>query len=192
MTLLLAGIVLFFAVHLVRVAAPGFRQRAMGRVGAVPWKGVYALLSIAGFALILIGYPEAKSVSGQAWVPPVWGRHVAVAMMVPVLILLPASYLRGAIRSRVKHPLLIATVLWSGAHLLANGAWADVLLFGSFLAWSALVLASAWRRPPAARDTPALPATPANDAIAVLIGVSAWIWLMNGGHTWLVGLPPMY
>ena len=36
----------------------------------------------------------------------------------------------------MKHPMLTATKAWALAHLLVNGNLADVLLFGSFLAWA--------------------------------------------------------
>ena len=32
--------------------------------------------------------------------------------------------------------MLLATKVWALAHLLANGSLADVVLFGSFLAWA--------------------------------------------------------
>ena len=56
--------------------------------------------------------------------------------MLPAFPLLLAAYLPGRIKTATKHPMLAAVKLWAFAHLLANGNLADVILFGSFLAWA--------------------------------------------------------
>ena len=186
MTLLILGLLLFFSVHLVRVVAPGFRQRMMERMGAWGWKAVYSVPAIIGFVLLVIGYDQVRWTSPVLWESPQWTRMAATLVMAPALVLLFSAYVPGKIRDGLRHPMLIAVVLWAAVHLLANGRVADLVLFGSFLLWSLVVLASAWRRP---WQPQAGPNGPVFDLVALLIGVAAWMLLIRGGHVWLVGMP---
>ena len=42
----------------------------------------------------------------------------------------------NAIKRAIGHPMVAGVKVWALAHLLANGTLADVLLFGTFLAWA--------------------------------------------------------
>ena len=189
MSLLVVGILVFFASHLVRVVAPGFRQDMIRRLGPWGWRAAYSLVSIVGLILMIRGYAEAKPTSAWLWISPVWTRHLAALVMLIAMILLVAAYLPGRIRRAVRHPMTLAVVLWSAAHLAANGQVADVLLFGSFLAWSLVVMASAVSRPAGSSTSPSLPPSKANDLLAVLVGAGLWAWLAFGGHRVLFGMP---
>jgi uncharacterized membrane protein len=107
--------------------------------------------------------------------------------MLPVFTLALASVLSGRIRARAGHPLLIATMLWAVAHLLTNGSTADVLLFGTFLAWAIAVRLSLARR--AARRMLALQPATANDAIAVVGGLALYAAFIFGLHARWFGVP---
>jgi uncharacterized membrane protein len=107
--------------------------------------------------------------------------------MLPVFTLALASVLRGRIQARAGHPLLLATMLWAVAHLLTNGSAADVLLFGAFLAWAITVRRSLARRP--ARRMIALPASMANDVIAVVAGLALYVAFILGLHAHWIGVP---
>lgn len=189
MSMFVAGLVIFFASHLLRVAAPDFRENMIRRLGKWGWKGVYSVISIIGLGLLIVGYADAKPASDWLYSPPVWTRHLAALVVLPALVLLVAAYLPGRIRRATGHPMTLAVVLWSGAHLLANGQVVDVMLFGAFFAWSLVVLFSARRRASGAGSDLALPAGPANDILAVVIGIGLWAWLAFGGHRVLFGMP---
>jgi uncharacterized membrane protein len=90
---------------------------------------------------------------------------------------------------RCRKALLIATKLWALAHLLANGSAADVLLFGSFLFWAGAVRISLKFRVP--RPIRMLPATVANDTIAVVGGLALYAAFVLWLHARLVGVPPV-
>jgi uncharacterized membrane protein len=109
-------------------------------------------------------------------------------LMLPAPIFLVAAFLPNRIRSAVGHPMLAAIALWAGAHLLANGDLASLLLFGSFLAFAVYDLASASRRGamgPLGAATGGL----AQDAVAVGGGLGLYALLLLGGHAWLTGVP---
>jgi uncharacterized membrane protein len=138
MALLVCGLALFFAVHLVPVL-PSFRMRLVERLGQGPYRGLFSLASIAGLVLIVFGYGQMQGlVRGNPglWTPPTWIKHVVLLLMIPAAILLVAAYVPSRIRSAVRHPMLVALAIWAFAHLLANGDLASLLLFGSFLGFA--------------------------------------------------------
>ena len=189
MTLLILGLALFFATHAVSIVNEPWRNAMVVRLGERPWKGLYSLVSIAGFLLIIYGYGAARAAPIVLYTPPAWMAHVAALLMLFAFPLFLATYLPGRIKARVKHPLLSATKLWALAHLLANGALADVLLFGSFLIWAGLDRISVKRR--TARPVPAMPAGKYNDAIAVVGGLVLYALFVLWAHRWLFGVSPI-
>lgn len=188
MTMLIAGMLLFFGIHLVRVVAPDFRERMIARLGPWPWKGIYAVVALAGFVLLVHGYAAVRWTSPLLWGPPPGWLRMAVGLaMLPVLVALVAAYLPGRIRATLRHPMMLATSVWAALHLLVNGRLVDLLLFGGFLAWSLVVTGASFRRPqqPATR-APAL----LWDGVSVAVGLAAWWWLAFGaGHALLFGVP---
>ncbi len=189
MTVLILGLVIFLGVHSVSIFAEPWRDRMLGRLGEGPFKGLYSLVALLGLILIIWGYGQARLTPVVVYMPPVWLRHVALLLLVPVFPLLFAAYLPGRIQRTLKHPMLVAVKLWAVAHLLANGMLADVLLFGGFLAWAVVDRISLKRRVP--HKTPELPAKSMNDAIAVIGGLIVYglfvVWL----HKVLIGVSPV-
>ncbi len=187
MTLLIIGLVLFIGVHSVSIFAESFRDRLVAKSEAA-WKGFYSLAALAGIALIVLGYADARLDPMVLYTTPVWMKHVASLLLVPVFILFLAPYLPGRISAAAKHPQLVAIKLWALSHLLVNGTLADVILFGTFLAWAVADRISLKRRTP--RALPGLPASGMNDAILVVVGLVAYgafaMWL----HVMLIGVPP--
>ena len=191
MGLLIAGLLLFLGIHSIQIFSPGLRATAVQRLGLQPWKGLYTLIAIAGFALICIGYGQAR-VEAPIWLwqPPKALRHIALLLMLPVFILLLATYLPGRIQRAAKHPTLAATKLWALAHLLANGGLHDLLLFGGFLAWAVLDRISLKRRANLVPPRGA-PAGRWNDAIAVIGGLMLYGVFVGWLHRALIGLSPI-
>jgi uncharacterized membrane protein len=187
MSVLLLGLIIFFAVHSVSIVNDPWRDRMLAKIGEGPWKGLYALLSIVGFVLIVWGYGLARHDPVVLYTPPEWLRPVAMLMLVPVFPLLLAAYLPGSIRAAAKHPMLAATKLWAFAHLLANGTLAALLLFGSFLVWAALDRISMKHRKQ--RPIPSIPPAKTNDLIAVVGGLALYVAFVLWLHTWLIGVP---
>jgi uncharacterized membrane protein len=190
MILLVLGLVLFLGVHSTRIVADGWRGAQLARLGERGWKGLYSLVSIAAFVLLVWGYGQARQQPVVLWSPPIWTRHVAALLMLVSAVLLVAAYVpRNAIKARLHHPMLLAVKVWAVAHLLANGNLADVLLFGAFLVWAVLDFRSARRRDRAAH-TVYPPGTTAGTLKALLIGVVAWAVFAFWLHGPLIGVRP--
>ncbi|MBW3567410.1 MAG: NnrU family protein [Proteobacteria bacterium] len=143
MEILVIGLVIFFGIHLVP-AAPALHRNLQARMGVMGWKGFMALIAIAGFVLIVIGWQRSAFV--PVYAPPEFGVWMPRILMLPALILLVAAYLPSNIKRFTRHPMLWGTVLWALAHLFANGDLRSILLFGTFLAWSLFDMWSANRR----------------------------------------------
>ena len=190
MSLLISGLVLFLGVHSVAIVAPTLRARTIPALGEGAWKGMYALVSLAGFVLICYGFGLARQVPVILYSPPAWLRHVALILMLPVFPLVLAAYLPGRIKTGAKHPMLAAVKLWAFAHLLANGMVADVLLFGGFLAWAVVDRISLKRRS-TPQAPPTAPPGPWNDAIAVVLGLAIYALLIGWAHVRLFGVSPL-
>ncbi len=187
MGFLIAGLVAFLGIHLVRVIAPGWREARIAAWGAPRWKAAYAILSLAAFALLVWGYGQARAAPVLIWVPPVGLRHAAALLLLPAFVLLVAAYLPGnAIQRRLGHPMLLGTKLWAAAHLLVSGWLHAMLVFGAFLVWAIVTFRSARRRPAAAER----PASAVATAATLLLGLAAWVAFAFWGHRWLIGVAP--
>ena len=185
MTLLVLGLVLFLGMHSVAIVAPAWRDAQAAR-NERAWKGVYAVVSLVGFVLLVYGYGLARQSPVLLYTPPAGMRHLVMLLMLPVFPLLLAVYLPGRIKTLTKHPMLVATKLWALSHLLVNGTLADVLLFGGFLAWAVVERISLKRR--VARPVPGAPPSAMNDAIAVVVGLAVYGIFVWQGHAWLIGV----
>ena len=190
MSALILGLVLFLGMHSVRIVADGTRSAFIARRGAGAWKGLYTVVSLAGFALILWGDGQARLQPVVLWDSPLWTRHLAGALMLPALVLLVAAQVPGnGIKARVHHPQVLAVKTWALAHLLANNTLADVLLFGGFGLWAVLDFRSARQRDRAA-GTVYPPGQPARTALVVVLGLALWAVFALGAHQWLFGVRP--
>jgi uncharacterized membrane protein len=190
MLYLILGLVIFLGVHSVEIFSPTFRSRAVARLGEKGFKGLYSILSIVGFVLLVWGYGVARQHPILVYAPPVWMRHLTLLLMLPVFPLLLAAYLHGRIKAAVKHPMLTAIKTWALAHLLANGMLADVLLFGGFLIWAVVDRISVKRRA-VVRAVPGPPPGKYNDLIAVVAGLALYVAFVFWLHLWLIGVPPL-
>lgn len=190
LTYLIAGLALFLGVHSVRVFANGWRSQTLARIGEKPFKGVYSLLSLAGFVLLVWGYGQARQQGVMLWSPPTAMRHIAALLTLLSFVLLAAAYVPGnQIKAKLHHPMVLGTKVWALAHLLANGSLADTVLFGSFLLW-AVVLFAASRRRDRREQTVYASGTAGATAITVAVGVVAWAVFAFWLHRVLIGVSP--
>ena len=184
------GLIIFLGVHSMRIIADGWRTRIIAHAGSLPWKGGYALASIAGFGLLVWGYGEARHASAVLYNPPLFTRHAAGLLMLISLVLVAAAYVpRNHLKAALGHPMYAGIKVWALAHLISNGRLVDVMLFGAFLIWAIVGFVVSRKR-----DRAAGTVYPAGDelrtVLTVIIGVGVWAALVSGLHLWLIGVAP--
>ena len=189
MLLFIAGLILFFAVHSISIVNVGWRDAMAERLGTRTWRTLYSLASLGGLTLLIMGYGIARSDAVILYYPPAWLLHVNFLLMLFVFPLFMASILPGRIKAAVKHPAFASVKVWAFAHLLTNGALADVLLFGCFLAWAVIGRISMRHRKN--RPVPGFPESPVNDLLAVVFGLLLYLAFIMALHDWLIGVKVM-
>jgi len=185
---MILGLVLFLGVHLLTTQR-NLRARFVASLGEGGYKLGYTVVSLAGLALVVWGFSEYRAAGMiPIWQPPAAFKHITEALMLPAVILVAASYIRGRIYTTLKHPMLAGTKLWATAHLFANGDLGSIILFGSFLAWAVFDRISLKRRADA--GAPPIPVGgPVNDAIAIVVGIVAYLALGFVFHPVVIGVP---
>ncbi|MEO6946509.1 MAG: NnrU family protein [Nitrobacter sp.] len=188
LSVMIAGLVLFLGVHF-GIMQRDLRARLIASYGEGPYKIGFSLISAAGIALIVWGFLNYRATGWiDVWYPPRVMKHIAEALILPAVILVVASYIRGRIYTTLKHPMLAGVKLWAAAHLLANGDLGSIILFGSILAWAVIDRISLKRRADA--GAPPFPVGGVrNDVIAVVVGIVIYLALGALFHPYVVGVP---
>jgi uncharacterized membrane protein len=186
--IMVAGLAVFLGVHLLTTRRE-LRAGLIARYGEGLYKIAYSLVAAIGLALIVYGFARYRATGWiDVWYPPKGMRHLALALMLPAVILVVASYLRGHIWRKLKHPMLAGVKLWAVAHLLANGDLGSIILFGSILAWAVYD-----RITLKYREDVGAPPIPAggigNDGLAVVVGGVAYVALVFAFHPAVIGVP---
>jgi uncharacterized membrane protein len=186
--IMVVGLALFVGAHALTTQRE-LRARVMASTGEGGYKIGYSLVSAAGLALIVAGFARYRATGWiDVWYPPVAMKHIAAALMLPAVVLVVASYIRGRIYTTLKHPMLAGVKLWAFAHLLANGDLGSIILFGSFLGWAVFDRISLKHRADA--GAPPIPVGgPGNDLIAFAVGVVAYLALALAFHPVVIGVP---
>jgi uncharacterized membrane protein len=190
MTQLILGLATFIAIHLIPTV-PSLRDGLRQRMGTTGYKIAFSVLSFATFMLIVWGYGEARRLpvasNPQLWAPPSWGRHVTYLLMLPAIICLVASNVPSRVRDVVRHPLLIATILWALGHLCVRGDLVSLILFGSLLAYAAYDRISVRHRvslgPLGDRKGQLM-----GDIVTIGGGIGLYVAIVLWLHVWFIGV----
>ncbi|MEP0520423.1 MAG: NnrU family protein [Hyphomicrobiales bacterium] len=191
MTILIIGLALFLGAHSTRIFLEPLRMSIINASGDGLWKAGHTVLSVAGLVLIVLGFRSAAPDAQALWVPPFALLHVVPLLMLLSFIILVAAYVpAGRIKGTLKHPMVVAVVIWSGAHLLVNGMEHEVYLFGAFFVWAVLNFLSArWRDRQMALTY--IPGPLRNDLICIVLGTLLWAGFVFFAHEWLFGIAPL-
>jgi uncharacterized membrane protein len=142
----------FILLH-VGVSATGIRGQLVGRIGEGPYRGLFALASIAVFVWMIFAFNQMRAdpyepLNSEVYAAPAWGRYVAQTLVLLGFVLgvtgllTPGPTTAGMEGSLAKenpahgvlritrHPFLWGVALWSLGHLFANGERFAIMLFG--------------------------------------------------------------
>ena len=188
MTYLLTGIILFGGIHGFSMLLPARRGALKARLGEKAWKGLHAVISLAGLGLMVRGFMQSRSgplAADWLYVPADWARHVTMLFVLLAFIFIAASHGKGYLKLWLRNPMSIGIGLWATGHLLANGKRTDVYLFGTFLALALLDIVLSTLRGKAPAHEPRL----RSDMIAVIAGMLLYVIFLFGFHPSVLNLP---
>ena len=191
MLVLILGLALFLGVHSTRIFADGWRTGMIARMGPLPWKGLYSVVSIATFVVIVWGFRMARRDTLVLYSTPPWMVHVTALLMVLAMILFVAAYIpRNWFKAKFHHPMVLSVKTWALAHLLSNGEAANVVLFVAFLLWAALSFRAARQRD-RANNTVYPQGNAIGTTITIAAGLVAWSVFALLLHGPLIGVRPL-
>ena len=144
MTLMILGLVLWSAAHLVKPMAPAQRRALGERFGEGPVKGAFAVVILISLVLMVIGYQRAAFVN--VWFPPAWTVHLNNLLMLVAVLFFAGTAPKSPMRRFTRHPQLNGVKTWAVAHLIVNGDLASIILFGGLLAWAVVAMVAINRR----------------------------------------------
>lgn len=186
MIFLVSGLALFFAAHVYSAFRSRLPERDVrARLGEGAYMGLYSLVSATGLGLLVYGYWSAPAME-TLYAPPGWTRPVIQVAMLTALVLVVSAYVpANHIGQRLRHPMILATGVWAGSHLLMPTDAKELLVFGSFLLFAVTDGISAFRRSQSYGKAASL----RNDAVVIILGAAIYgviaLWL----HTALFGVP---
>ncbi len=190
MPYLILGLVIFLGAHSVRIVADDWRTRTRSHLGELRWKGLFSVVSVIGFGLLVWGFGLARQQPVPLWSPPTAMRHLAALLTLAAFVLLAAAYVpANSIKARLHHPMVLSVKVWALAHLLTNGTVAHVVLFGSFVLWAVLDFAAAQRRDRSTSVSYA-PGRAGATTLTVLAGLGAWLVFALWLHGLVIGVRP--
>lgn len=179
---LAAGIAIWCVVHLFPSALP-VRRRALSERLGNGYRGLFALLILIALVTIVTGWRNA--VPTAVYTPPLAGSRIVPVLMLAAFILFIAARAPTNIKRFLRHPQLTSVIVWSVAHLLANGDSRSLALFGGLGLWALLEIVlinrreGAWQKP--------APVPLKADAITAVVGIAAFTIILYF-HTWLFGV----
>ncbi|WP_170422776.1 NnrU family protein [Ruegeria arenilitoris] len=157
----LAALITFLLSHAIPVR-PGVRGRLITALGRKGYFAAYSALSLLVLAWLIVAAARAPYVEV---IPPLGVFRWAPFLAMPVVCWLAVAGLSiqnpfsfGGMGNRAfdpenpgilrttRHPILVALMLWAGAHLLANGSLSHVILFGLFFGFALVGMALIDRR----------------------------------------------
>lgn len=185
MTYLIAGVLLWSIVHLMKSVTPGVRTSIQGAIGEGPHKGLAALLLLASVGLMIYGWRSAPA--EFVYDPPVWGRHLNMLLMFFAIYLIGVAQGKSRVRQWIRHPMLTGVLVWAIGHLLANGDNKSLVLFGGLGVWALISIITVSRNE-GAWVKPAEVATPGREVLSVVIALILY-GILFAAHPYFAGVP---
>jgi len=183
MTLLSAGVVLWFLMHSFHPAMPGVRSGVMAKIGENGWKGLVSLGLVLSLILIVFGW---RSIEPSAvYVPPEWGKTAMVPLMFLSILLFGAANGSSNIKRVFRHPMLMGMALWGLAHLVGNGDDRSIVLFGGMTVWALIMQPFINKRDGAYEKPEAVAASAHVRLLVISLAIFVVLALV---HPWIAGV----
>jgi uncharacterized membrane protein len=144
MTLLVSGVLLFAVVHFIPTFMSGLKAGLLRRLGEGGYKGIFSLLLLLAFGLIIAGWRNTTPV--LVYPPPPALHPFALGLLALAFLLLVLTARPSRLRRLIRHPQLSGVALWGVSHLLLNGDNRSLVLFGGIALWAIIEIVAINRR----------------------------------------------
>ncbi|MDE2383349.1 MAG: hypothetical protein KGO53_01920 [Alphaproteobacteria bacterium] len=181
---LVLGMLLFVLPHWFSSLAPAVRDRFKARYGERAFKGVYALVSWLGLAIIIYVYWQTRGNGEVLYVPAEGMRHATMGLATLGMIVLASSHGKSHIRLWLQNPMSVGVALWSVGHLLSVGKPAVVAFYAALLLVAVVDIAASMAR----GKRPDFEPTWRSDIIGVIAGLVVTALLVLLFHPYVLGV----
>ena len=183
MALLIIGLLLWSGVHFIPSLAMPLKHNWKKRLGDKGYQLSFSLIVVISLILIVFGW---RSISPTTlYTSPEFTRPVSFFLMLLAFLLFGASHHVTRIKQFIRHPQLSSIIVWSFAHLLANGDDRSLVLFGGMGLWAIFEILAINRREGAwvKAEIPSWPVEIKGSAISLVIFIVAAL-----AHPYIAGV----
>jgi uncharacterized membrane protein len=144
MKFLISGLLLWSIVHFIPSIGISFKTSFINRFGDTIYKAIFSLLIVLSLVLIVFGWRSTTPT--YIYVLPAFVKPVSMILLIFAFLLFGAAKYQTRIKRVIRHPQLAGVIVWSSAHLLLNGEFRSVILFGGLGFWAVLEIVFINRR----------------------------------------------
>lgn len=185
MTVLIVGVVIWVAVHLIPTLGQKSKQELIDRLGDKGYQAFFTLMILAAVGFIIAGWRSTPE--EFLYVAPAWVRTLSFVLVVIAFLLIGAAHHPTMIKRFIRHPMLVGVALWAISHLLVNGTTRALVLFGGLGLWALIEIPLINRRDGAYE----IPDAPAFSQEMKGVFISAIIFIaMFFLHPYFAGVSP--
>ncbi len=151
MTLLIFGVLLWSVLHFVPILAQPVRAQLKSRLGEGGYRAVFSIGIVTAIVIMVLGWRSGEQLA--VYDPPIGGQAVGGALIFVAFLLFGLAKAKTNVKRIIRHPQLMAIVLWAAGHLLANGDNLSLALFGGLGLWALIEMAlinrrdGSWQKP---------------------------------------------
>ena len=187
MIYLVAGVVIWSAVHFLPTLGKNFRDSMAEKMGPA-WRGVHSIGVLAGLGLIIFGWMQIEP--EVIYDTPDWGMQATGILVFLSLYFFAAANGKSKIRRMIRHPQLTGMFLWGFGHLFANGEDRSIVLFGGLALWALAEMVLINRRD-GEWVKPDVPGGVRGELVPVLAAVALYLVFVLWAHQFLFGVTPL-
>lgn len=127
------GLALWIGAHSLKRLAPALHRDMTAALGAGGTRAIIAVTILAGLLLIILGYERG---GGQLFTPPPGAHLMNNVLMLAAIFLFGIGPAGGRLYARIRHPMLLGTVMFGLAHVVVTGHAHAVLAYGGLALWA--------------------------------------------------------
>ncbi len=183
MEFIISGLLLWSIVHLMPALTPSMRERLISRFGENTFKLIFTALIILSITLIVYGW--RNSTTSIIYQPVLALKPLAITMLFFSFIFFASAIQPTRVLTFIRHPQLMFVLVWSLAHLILNGEFRSIVVFGCLGVWALLEILfinkrdGAWNKP----DVPSL----TQEIKGLILGIILFVLLIFG-HGFISGI----